>query len=208
LSIVRHLVELHGGTVHADSPGEGCGATFTIRLPLPTANEPAKARTRETDQWQNQDARVHHDSLPSLEGVQVLIVDDDEDSRQILTVMLTECRATVQAAASVAEALEAVIWFKPDVLVSDLAMPGEDGYSLIARIRELDAARGQETPAVALTAYVRVEDRARALAAGFNLFVPKPVESSELIIAIANLAEAAQNQEYEGPDILRSDTIS
>src|SRR6185503_10148884 len=103
---------------------------------------------------------------------------------------LTDYRASIQSAASASEALEILHWFKPDVLVSDLAMPGEDGYSLITKIREIDATTGHHTPAVALTAYVRVEDRAQALAAGFNLFVPKPVQASELIIAIANLAEA------------------
>ena len=126
--------------------------------------------------------------LPSLDGVQVLLVDDDQDTLQILTVMLTECGANVQAAASVAEALEVLQWYKPDVLVSDLAMPGEDGYSLISKVRALEAESGKQIPAVALTAYVRVEDRARALAAGFNMFVPKPVEPNELITAIANLA--------------------
>ena len=138
----------------------------------------------------------------------MLIVDDDKDSLQILTAMLTEYGSIVRSAASAAEAVEVLQWFKPDVLVSDLAMPGEDGYSLITKMRELDAGRGHQTPAVALTAYVRVEDRARALAAGFNLFVPKPVELSELIIAIANLAEARHTQTYDGPDILRSTTIS
>ena len=127
----------------------------------------------------------------------MLIVDSDNDGLQILIAMLAECRANIQSAGSAAEALETLLWFRPDVLVSDLAMPGEDGYSLITKMRELDAARGHQTPAVALTAYVRVEDRARALAAGFNLFVPKPVESSELILAIANLADAGRSQTYD-----------
>ena len=138
----------------------------------------------------------------------VLIVDDDNDSLQTLTAMLTEYKANVQSAASAAEAFDLLQWFNPDVLVSDLAMPGEDGYSLITKMRELDATRGHNISAVALTAYVRVEDRTRALAAGFNLFVPKPVEFGELIMAIANLAEIGRDQTFEGPDILRSTTIS
>ena len=125
----------------------------------------------------------------NLDGIRVLLVDDDQDNLQILTVMLTERRATVQAASSVAEALAMLEWYEPDVLVSDLAMPDEDGFSLISKMRELEGASGKQIPAVALTAYVRVEDRARALTAGFNLFVPKPVEPNELVAAIAHLAE-------------------
>jgi CheY-like chemotaxis protein/two-component sensor histidine kinase len=190
LAIVRHLVELHGGTVEAESPGEGGGATFIIRLPLAPARKGTKGRRRETaGSWSNQDASVHLKPLPSLDGVQVLLVDDDQDTLNMLTLMLAECGAGVQAAASAAEALEALECYRPDVLVSDLAMPCEDGYSLIGKIRALEATSGKQTPAVALTAYVRVEDRARALLAGFNMFVPKPVEPSELITAIANLAE-------------------
>jgi signal transduction histidine kinase/ActR/RegA family two-component response regulator len=190
LAIVRHLVELHGGTVHADSDGEGRGATFTISLPLlaPTV-EHAKSNGRETmSLWSSEEPNPYDKPLLALDGVRVLLVDDDRDSLQILTVMLTEHRASVEAVSSVAEALETLEWYKPDVLVSDLAMPGEDGYSLIHKVRALEAANGQQTPAVALTAYVRVEDRARALKAGFNMFVPKPVEPNDLILAIANLA--------------------
>jgi CheY-like chemotaxis protein len=112
----------------------------------------------------------------------------------MLTTMLTEHGAQVQAASSAAEALEFIKWYKPDVLISDLAMPDEDGYSFICKVRALNAESGQRTQAIALTAYVRVEDRARALSAGFNLFVPKPVEPHELISAIANLAESGRNE--------------
>jgi signal transduction histidine kinase/CheY-like chemotaxis protein len=195
LAIVRHLVELHGGTVAASSAGEGLGATFTIRLPLAPSDEREKNLRRETtSHWPNEEANAHDNPLPSLEGVRVLLVDDDRDSLQVLSVMLTEYRATIQAAATAAEALEVLEWYRPDVLVSDLAMPGEDGYSLIAKIRALSAESSRRTPAVALTAYVRVEDRTRALKAGFNMFVPKPVEPNELITAIANLAEASTNR--------------
>jgi signal transduction histidine kinase/CheY-like chemotaxis protein len=190
LAIVRHLVELHGGTVEVDSPGEGLGTTFTIKLPLAAVHESEAGRRRETKSLRT-DATVsaHLLPLPSLEGVQVLLVDEDQDTLSMLTVMLTECKARVQGVASAAEALEVLEWFKADVLVSDLTMPGEDGYSLIAKVRALGALKDRRIPAVALTAYVRIEDRARALAAGFNMFVPKPVEPSELVTAIANLAE-------------------
>jgi CheY-like chemotaxis protein len=198
LAIVRHLVELHGGTAHAESEGEGRGAAFTIRLPLPAPRSDERAINRRIEGaslWPNEEPTLYEQPLPSLDGVQVLLVDDDPDSLQILTVMLTECRAKVQAAASASEALEVLQWHQPDVLVSDLAMPGEDGYSLIRKVRALNAERGrQQTPAVALTAYVRVEDRARAMKEGFNMFVPKPVEPNELILAIANLAETGANR--------------
>ncbi|MEK6322625.1 MAG: ATP-binding protein [Acidobacteriota bacterium] len=189
LAIVRHLVELHGGAVHADSHGDGLGATFTISLPLAPANERAQSHGNAASFINEEtDAGLH--PLLSLDGIQVLLVDDDRGNLEILTVMLTERRANVQAVSSASEALEVLEWYKPDVLVSDLAMPGEDGYSLIGKVRALEAKNGKQTPAVALTAYVRVEDRARALTAGFNLFVAKPVEPNELIAAIANLAES------------------
>lgn len=190
LAIVRHLIELHGGTVRADSPGEEGGSTFTIKLPLAPAHERAKSPRRETESlWAKEDGKAHDKPLPSLEGVQVLLVDDDQDTLQMLAVVLASFRATVQTASSVTEALEVLQWFKTDVLVSDLAMPEEDGYSLIGKVRALDVIGGQQIPAVALTAYVRVEDRTQALKAGFNMFVPKPVEPNELVTAIANLTE-------------------
>jgi PAS domain S-box-containing protein len=190
LAIVRHLTELHGGSVHVDSPGEGRGATFTIRFPLIASHERTKVPSRLTRGASTDGTGAHGTSSITLDGVQVLVVDDDRDTCQILSVVLTESRAEVQTAASAAEALEMLKWFKPDVLVSDLAMPDEDGYSLISRIRAHEAESVRETPAVALTAHVRVEDRARALSAGFNMFVPKPVEANELITTIANLLGA------------------
>jgi signal transduction histidine kinase/ActR/RegA family two-component response regulator len=188
LAIVRHLVELHGGTIKAESAGEGQGSTFIINLPL----APSPQRTRETRKATGRlplqpETNEHFHSSPALTDVQVLLVDDDPDTLQILSVMLVESKANVQTAASVKEAMEVLEWYKPDVVVSDLAMPGEDGYSLISRIRAGENAT--QTPAVALTSYVRVEDRTRALSAGFNMFVPKPVQPEELIHAIANLAE-------------------
>lgn len=188
LAIVRHLVELHGGTITAESNGEGRGATFTIKLPLAPSPQGRRARGKATGSLSlKSDADAHFSSLPALADVHVLLVDDDPDTLQILSVVLVESKANVQTAASVKEAMEVLEWFKPDVVVSDLAMPGEDGYSLIARIRAAESVK--QMPAVALTSYVRVEDRTRALSAGFNMFVPKPVEPKELITAISNLAD-------------------
>ncbi len=194
LSIVRHLVELHGGTVGADSAGEGLGTTFTIRLPLAQTTEKG-LRGKETKSPLSLEGNNGHlSSLPTLDGIQVLLVDDERDTLKMLSVILTEYKATVQTATSVAEAFEVLQWYKPDVLVSDLAMPEEDGYTLINKFREFGIKAGRQVPAVALTAYVRVEDRARALSAGFNMFVPKPVEPAELITAISNLTEAGPNR--------------
>lgn len=190
LSIVRHLVELHGGTVGADSDGEGFGATFTISLPLPTGNkQPGRRRTEPGRVWTNEGFKPQAEPLPSLEDVRVLLVDDEEDTLQMLSMMLAESRAQVHMARSAAEALEVLQWYKPNVIVSDLAMPDEDGYSMIGKIRSLETDGEWAIPAVALTSHVRIEERARALSAGFNMFVPKPVEPTELISAIANLAE-------------------
>jgi signal transduction histidine kinase len=164
LAIVRHLVELHGGTVQVDSQGQGCGATFIIRLPLAPAPQRAQSRRREIQHaGPNADASVFIKPLPSLKSVQVLVVDDNQETLRMLTTMLTEHGARVQAASSVAEAFEVLQWYKPDVLVSDLAMPEEDGYSFIGKVRALNAESGKQTQAIALTAYVRVEDRARAV---------------------------------------------
>jgi signal transduction histidine kinase/CheY-like chemotaxis protein len=190
LAIVRHLVELHGGTIRAESAGEGQGATFTINLPL--APQGTKVRKKVTGNLlRKESADAKFSSVPSLNEVKVLLVDDDPDTLQILSVMLAESQAVVQTAATVAEALEILEWYQPHVLVSDLAMPDEDGYSLIGKLRARERQTGTRTPAVALTSYVRVEDRTRALSAGFNLFVPKPAQPDELIIAIASLAEGS-----------------
>jgi signal transduction histidine kinase/ActR/RegA family two-component response regulator len=189
LSIVRHLVELHGGTVAAESAGEGCGSTFTISLPLPVGGERARSRKQGVVSHRDEGDDARLKPLPSLSGLRVLLVDDDKDTLAMLAAVLDQHHAAVQTASSAAEALEAVRWYKPDALVSDLAMPDEDGFTLIEKLRSLAPEEGGLTPAVALTAYVRVEDRTRALSTGFNLFVPKPVEPSELVAAVANVTE-------------------
>jgi PAS domain S-box-containing protein len=185
LAIVRHLVELHGGNVRAESPGEGKGATFTVVLPVAPV-------------YQSNDAeeRTHpaaRDTLPSyecpdrLDGLKVLIVDDEPDTRELLKMVLAQCGAEVKAARSVAEALEAMITDAPDLLISDIGMPDEDGYELIRRVRELPIECGKRVPAIALTAYARVEDRMQALKAGYQMHVPKPVELAELVAVAASL---------------------
>ena len=185
LAIVRHLVELHGGTIKAFSDGEGRGATFSLTLPLATPGSSRRQRVTGNLSTTGLSDRLFN-SMPTLNDVRVLVIDDDPDTLQILQVMLSESNATVETALSVKEALKIFEWFLPQVVVSDLAMPGEDGYSLINQIRALEG--GQRIPAIALTSYVRVEDRARALSAGFNMFVPKPIQPRELITAIASLA--------------------
>jgi CheY-like chemotaxis protein len=178
LAIARHLVELHGGTVKADSPGPDQGATFTITLPLaPSADAPPEHVA----------ARALASELPSIAGVRALVVDDELSARQIATAILRRAGAEVVTAASVEEAMQMLGTLRPDVLVSDIEMPGEDGYSLIQRVRRLDAAAGGEIPAVALTAYSRVQDRLRALSAGYQIHVPKPVEPVELLTVVASL---------------------
>ena len=184
LAIVRHLVELHGGTVRAASDGTDRGATFTVSLPI-AATRPGlpDARVHPTVH-----GRVPFDVPPNLAGVQVLVVDDEPDARTLVASVLEQCGASVHAVASVAEALEAFERARPDVLVSDIGMPGEDGYALIRKIRARRAEDGGRVPAAALTAYARTEDRMRALSAGFQLHVPKPVEPAELATVVATLA--------------------
>jgi len=191
LAIVRHLVELHGGSIKADSAGVGQGATFTITLPL--APQSRSQRKKVTGRLRAEEVSLgHFTSFPLLDGVKVLLVDNDADTLQVVRAMLDGSKAIVETAASVSEAMEMLVWYDPHVLVSDLAMPEEDGYSLIRKVRALGANKGRQVPAIALTSYVRVEDRARALAAGFNMFVPKPLQPDELITAIVNLADISR----------------
>ena len=190
LAIVRHLVELHGGSIKADSAGVAQGATFTIILPLAAQNTTLRKKVSGALRVE-EISKGHFSSLPSLDDVKVLLVDDDPDTLQVVRAMLGGTKAVVQTASSVSEALEILEWYDPHVLVSDLAMPSEDGYSLIRKVRKLGADSGHQIPAIALTSYVRVEDRTRAMSAGFNMFVPKPVQPEELITAIANLVETS-----------------
>ena len=179
LAIVRHLVELHGGTVSANSEGEGQGATFTVTLPISPVY-----------QVDGLGGRVHsaaRDLLPigddcgdRLDGLRILVVDDEADTRDLLKQGLEYCGAVINVVASAAEALEALVRTRPDILISDIGMPGIDGYDLIRQVRRLPPERGGKVPAIALTAYTRTEDRLQALRAGYDMHVPKPVELAEL----------------------------
>ena len=190
LAIVRHLVEMHGGTVGVESHGAGKGTTFTVSLPIPLQFGSALAQEVERRQRAPLGkVAVSLAGLVKLEGVRVLIVDDQPDTLEMLTLILNQCGANVLAARSTAEGIRLLKEQRPDVLVSDIEMPGEDGYELIKQVRALEAQHGGQTPAVALTAYARTEDRIRALSSGFQIHVPKPVEPVELAMVIANLAE-------------------
>jgi PAS domain S-box-containing protein len=187
LAIVRHLVELHGGTVKAESPGESQGTTFTVLLPV--------APVYASD---SSELRVHpaaRDTLPAfgspdrLDGLRVLVVDDEPDTREMLKAGLGQCGAEVTAAGSAAEALTEIRQSPPDVLISDIGMPDVDGYELIRKVRTMPAGQGGTVPAIALTAYARTEDRLQALRAGYQMHVTKPVELTELAAVVASLAK-------------------
>ncbi len=181
LSIVRHLIELHGGSAEVESGGEGQGATFIVRLPLRAelADDPLDRTAVSMSVFSTADL---------LAGVRVLVVEDEPDTRDLLVVALQQCGAEVAAYASVPEALAALDLALPDVLLSDIGVPGEDGYSLIRKVRARGAGRGGDLPAAALTAYARAEDRARALEAGYQTHLAKPVDPSELVTTVARLA--------------------
>jgi PAS domain S-box-containing protein len=173
LSIVRHIVELHGGQVHASSEGPGKGASFSVMLPIRAVRVASQSRAL--------------DDHP-LSGLRVLVVDDDADAREVVSLALADCGARTRGAGSAREALQLLPDFRPDVLVSDISMPGEDGYDLIRRIRAL-AARGLgDVPAVALTGLSDADERGRALMAGFQQFIPKPVEVDQLARVVRSLA--------------------
>ena len=188
LSIVRQLVDLHGGTVEAHSDGEARGATFTITLPnsVPETSEPRPGAQIKSSRWSNQPPGTDIPTT-SITGKQILLVDDNDDTLKVLAEVLRERGAIVEVASSAREAIEVLDRFQAEVIVSDLAMPEDDGYSLIQAIRARETGERKLAQAIALTALVRVEDRARALSAGFNMFLPKPVQPNELINAIANL---------------------
>jgi len=177
LALVRHLVDLHGGRVRAASEGPGRGATFVVELPVAILG-PEAGTTLETSAAMG--------ALP-LQNVRVLLVDDDADGLDLTTVMLTNSGAQVKTAVSVAAALDVLESWPADVLVSDIEMPGEDGYELLRRIRAKERGGRTRLPALALTAYGRPEDRRRTLAAGYNLHLAKPIDPSELVLAVANL---------------------
>ncbi len=183
LAVVKSLVDLHGGGVSAHSEGEGQGARFLVRLPAllqpqeePTASGLPGQRT------------------PGLRGVSVLVVEDDRDARDLVCRILEECEARVVPAGGVKEALAVFSESRPDVIVSDIGMPDEDGYDLIRQVRALPPDRGGRTPAVALTAFARPEDRHRVLLEGYDAHVAKPIESAKLIARIAELLSSTTSR--------------
>ena len=180
LALVRHLVELHGGTVRAESAGRGQGATFTVSLPV--------ALAKPGDRAEDEAAAVVTPSGTPLSGVRVLAVDDDVDTLDLARVVLEAAGANVRTSTSAAGGIAIMQEWRVDVLVFDIEMPGEDGYSLLRRVREMESAQGRRTPVIALTAYGNAEDRKRAFAAGFSLYLSKPVDLEELAMAIASLA--------------------
>ena len=187
LAIVRHLVELHGGTVTADSEGEGQGSTFRVELPFSAVSTvPAGGGGVQTALV----GEMHAEST-ALEGVRILLVEDDPESRDALTAVLRLHGATVSAVGSSNEALKALGDQCPDVLISDIAMPGGDGYELMRAVRALPAEAGGQVPAIALSAYVRVDDSRQSIAAGFSVHLPKPIDPGVLVHTVAQLRKPA-----------------
>jgi CheY-like chemotaxis protein len=182
LSIVKHITELHGGTVRVKSEGEGKGATFSVLLPLApirsgeVREHPAAPKAPSLD-WQDL----------SLDGVKVLLVDDEPDARALVARLLSQARAEVRTAAGADEALQMLSEFQPAVLISDIGMPGKDGYQFIREVRGLDTSKGGAVPAIALTAFARSEDRTRAMMAGYHLHISKPIEPQELLAAVGSV---------------------
>lgn len=187
LAIVRHLTELHGGTVQVESPGAGKGSTFKVIMPT-LAQEARQYRRRPVERRRNPSRSDLSRFRPALDGLRVLVVDDEIDVRDFAMMTFQECGAETATAASSAEALRLLEEWKPDVLVADIGMPDEDGYTLIHKVRALPEHQGGRIPAMALTAFARTEDRVRILSSGFQIHVAKPVEPVELIAAVASLA--------------------
>ena len=186
LAIVKQLVELHGGTIRANSQGIGHGATFAVSLPLIIVNvEPDPPEERRHPRAGG--VMVMPDICAEVAGVKVLVVDDEPDGRELIKRFLEECNAIVRVATTAAEALELMAIELPDVLISDIGMPGVDGYELMRRVRALSSQHGGNIPAIALTAYARAEDRMKAIMAGFQHHAAKPVEAAELITMVAAL---------------------
>jgi len=183
LAIVRSIVELHGGTVKAESAGVGSGATMTLQLPTaPLRAKPSPAR----DRSESSDPPTF-ECPPELAGLRIAVVDDESETRELLSFVLRQCEAEVTTAATAGEILELFGHNSFDVLISDIGMPGTDGYSLIRQVRQLSANRNGLIPAAALTAYARTEDRTAALKAGFDVHLTKPIDPAELLVVISTL---------------------
>lgn len=186
LAIVRHLVELHGGSVKAESAGEGMGATFTVKLPLKIEN--SKLKECLSSKLKIQTSKLLHSPIPALKGLRVLVVNDDSEVRELVSVVLEESGAKVTAVASTEEAIKMLQQLPVDISIVDIDMPREDGYSPIRQIGKMNATLGKLMPVLALTAYAREEDRQNSLEAGFQAYLSKPVDANALILAVATLA--------------------
>jgi CheY-like chemotaxis protein len=194
LAIVRHLVDAHAGTIEAESAGSGKGSTFTVRLPLVRHDQkPVEATTSE--------APAQDVTVGDISKARILVVEDDSATREALTQILLSRGADVNAAASAEQAMSLFHEFRPEIVVCDIAMPGEDGYSLLTRIRALGVEQGSDVPAIALTALAGDEDRRLATAAGFQFHMAKPLDVDRLVAALAGLlaSRAAGEGVKEGP---------
>jgi CheY-like chemotaxis protein/anti-sigma regulatory factor (Ser/Thr protein kinase) len=190
LAVVRHIVELHGGTVDVKSKGEGKGTTFTVCLPLietPSTNIEETNGHNLGAKQSNSDKSILSVKQSELKGKRILLIDDENDTLEMLAAVLDQNGAEVKAQTNVREALEAVKEWKPDVVISDIAMPEEDGYSFIRKLRALPPEEGGTIPAIALTAYVGIKERTKVLSSGFQMYVPKPVEPLELLSTLISL---------------------
>jgi CheY-like chemotaxis protein len=182
LAIVRHLVELHGGTIRASSAGVGRGASFTVTLPQSNATSGPLQRDH-----RRADLREH---VGRLGGIAILVVDDESDAREMMVALLQECGASASSACSSAEALAMIADEPPHMLLSDLGMPGEDGYTLIRKVRSLPVGQGGSIPAVAVSGFASLEDRRRAIEAGFQRHLSKPVKVGDLLETVTQLSRA------------------
>ncbi len=190
MAITKQLVELHGGTIRAISPGDGQGATFVLRLPVTIVHHTKDfADSTEEPQTPAGENYLPPPEQTRLDGIHVLVVEDERDARELLTVILMQSGAIVTAASGVADALDKLPLVHPDIIVSDIEMANEDGYSLIRKVRAGEKGRGENIPAIALTAHARLADRLQALSQGYQMHIPKPVEPAELVLAIANLTD-------------------
>ena len=189
LAIVRNLVELHGGTVHAESKGSGQGAIFTVTLPILIASTSTSGEENEKRVHPAIEEIIPAEYGPSLKNLRVLVVDDEDGAREVASTILIQAQAQVRTAASAREALEIMDEWRPDVLVADIGMPDVDGYDLIKQVRARSPRSGGDVPAAALTAYARTQDRLRVLSEGYQMHVPKPIQPPELVMIVASLAK-------------------